>query len=223
MTFICVIIAAGGRGERFKDPKGKQLALLDGKPVLSYSVSAFRDIASQIIIVVDENILINAKKIFSQDKVVAGGKERSESVKNGLKEVSSKSEIILVHDGARPLVTRDIIKSVIDKTEKEGAAVPAVLVKDTIKLADKNDFVDKTLDRSFIWAVQTPQGFRADIIRNAYNQDIKGSTDDAFLVEKMGGKIKIVEGRYSNIKITTPEDLVLAKEILKENQSSRRL
>ena len=220
MTFISVIIAAGGTGKRFKSIKGKQLFPLKNIPILVRTVNKFKDIADEIIITADKKILQSVKKTFKRYKVVLGGKERSESIKNGLKVLSPKATIVLVHDGARPLVSIKIIKNVISAAKKDGAAVPSVLVKDTIKMSGPKKYVRKTINRSMLYSIQTPQGFKKEILVKAYKGNVKGATDDAYLVEKLGYKVKIVEGDYSNIKITTPEDILIAETILKrENRA----
>jgi 2-C-methyl-D-erythritol 4-phosphate cytidylyltransferase len=149
-------------------------------------------------------------------KVVPGGKERQDSVARGLSEISPGTDIVLIHDGARPLVGQDLIGAVIEETGRSGAVVPAVPCEDTVKKAE-NGVVVETVDRKLLWAVQTPQGFKREIIFSAYEKAMKAGyygTDDAQLVEKSGGRVKVIPGGKENIKITRPVDLVLAEAIL---------
>ena len=179
---------------------------------------------SEIIVVINREehkqfedfILIPFK--FSKIKyVVDGGSDRQESVYNGLRKVSPKSEIVCVHDGARPFVTLDIIKESVITAGKTGAACVGVPVKNTIKQADKNGIVGKTLERKTLWEVQTPQVFKKEILINAHEKaisDLFRSTDDCVLVERLGQTVQMTMGSYSNIKITTPEDLAFAKALI---------
>ena len=166
--------------------------------------------------------------------MVAGGEQRYNSVLNGLDEIKrlneeklqpnnceERSDIVLIHDGARPLVNDTIIKRAIDSARKYKAAVAAVSVKDTIKISDENKFAISTPDRTTLWQIQTPQAFEYSYIYNAYKKlfekdDITNITDDAMVVETIyGDKIKLVEGAYENIKVTTPEDLLVVEALLK--------
>lgn len=150
--------------------------------------------------------------------VTIGGSERQYSIANGLKLLPKDAEIILVHDAARPLVDLETIDAVIDAAEKFGGAIAAVPEKNTIKIVDAAGFVKETPKRSELVAVQTPQGFRREILLRAYAQAAADNflgTDDAGLVERIGGKIKIVQSSYRNIKITTPEDIAVAESFLK--------
>jgi 2-C-methyl-D-erythritol 4-phosphate cytidylyltransferase len=179
---------------------------------------------SEIIVVINREehkqfedfILIPFK--FSKIKyVVDGGSDRQESVYNGLRKVSPKSEIVCVHDGARPFVTLDIIKESVITAGKTGAACVGVPVKNTIKQADKNGIVGKTLERKTLWEVQTPQVFKKEILINAHEKaisDLFRGTDDCVLVERLGQTVQMTMGSYSNIKITTPEDLAFAKALI---------
>ncbi len=156
-------------------------------------------------------------------KVVVGGSERQYSIANAIKVVSEKTDVILVHDGARPLLKEQCVKDIIQAARQYKAAVVAVPVKDTIKTVDDNGWVTGTLERHALWSIQTPQGFDANLLRQAYNKaeaDGYVGTDDASLVERLGVKVKVIPGCYENIKVTTPEDLIIASALLKERESS---
>ena len=222
---VGVVITAGGRGVRLGGLIPKQFLLLKGKSILRRSLEAFDSISvvGEIIVVVPEDQLRRTENIIVQSKfgkivhVVVGGIERQHSVRNGLLSFDVEPEIVLVHDAVRPLVTADVIKRVIREAKKHGAAVVGVRVKDTIKL-EVDGFYKKTLDRKNLWAVQTPQGFRYEILKKAHLAAQRSAflgTDEASLVERLRIPVKIVEGNYQNIKITTEDDLKLSKLILK--------
>lgn len=231
---ISVIIPAAGQGKRFGAGKNKAFVLLAGRTILERIVTAFSDLPEigEIVIVVapDEVDEIRRQVKFypRQDiiQVVAGGSERQYSVENALAAVSDNAEIVLVHDGARPLISRRVICRVIKAVRDNSAAIVAVPVKDTIKVADSGGFVASTPVRSELWAVQTPQGFERELLIRAYRkarEDNFLGTDDSSLVERLGIPVKIVTGDYENIKITTPEDLPIAKMILTENRERNQL
>lgn len=225
------IVLAAGRGKRMQSDVAKQYLLVRNKPVLYYSLKAFQDsLVDEIILVTAESEIayckdeIVEKYAFSKvSQIVAGGKERYHSVHNGLK-ACKDVDIVLIHDGARPFVDDAIIARNINMVKEYGACVTGMPVKDTIKIADAEGFVQETPRRDLIWAIQTPQTFRYDLIRNAYdtflnNEEVNcklyNVTDDAMVAELFGGlKVKLVEGSYNNVKITTPEDMVLAEAIL---------
>jgi len=220
MRNVSVIIPAAGSGKRMKGfLKRKPFIHLCGKPVISHTLNVFKGIPAvkEIILVVNKKDLNQAKKYFRRGivKVIEGGSERKDSVYNGIKAIQKDPDIILIHDGVRPFVTKAIITDSIKQAVRFGAAVVAVPVIPTIKSADKSGFVNKTLDRSRLWEIQTPQVFKRGIIIKAYKKLKIHATDDAMLVEKMGRKVKIVMGSYNNIKITTPKDLKIAEAILK--------
>ena len=209
----------------------KQYLLIKEKPVLYYSLKAFQDS------IVDEIILVTAESEISYCKeeivdkydfskvvqIVAGGKERYHSVYNGLKACGG-AEVVLIHDGARPFVDNAIIERNINMVKEQGACVTGMPVKDTIKIADAEGYVQETPRRDLIWAVQTPQSFNYELIKKAYDIFLDNEaeycqqhavTDDAMVAEIFGGlKVKLVEGHYNNVKITTPEDMILAEAIL---------
>lgn len=223
---VTAIFPAAGASRRMKIGKNKNFLELDGEKILLRTLKTFSQVEriNFFIVVVAENEIDDVKNFLSAEKnlkpykIVVGGSERQYSVANGLKFVPSDSEIILIHDAARPLVTLQTIEDVINAAEKFGGAIAAVHEKNTIKIIDEENFVRETPPRSEIVSVQTPQGFRKEILFRAYEEAEKNNflgTDDASLVERIGGKIKIVWSDYSNIKITTPEDLEIAETFLK--------
>ncbi|MFC1905664.1 2-C-methyl-D-erythritol 4-phosphate cytidylyltransferase [Chloroflexota bacterium] len=215
---IGAIVVGAGRGERIGTDK--MFLPLANKPLLAWSVDIFQDYSSikQIIIVLNKNNLNSGQKLVADRrwaKVAAlclGGKRRQDSVMEGLKRLES-CEWVVVHDGARPFLTHALLDAGLKAAEETGASAAAIPLKDTVKLTDDNRIVTETLDRSRLWSTQTPQVFRFDIIIKAYKHNNDNVTDDASLVEKYGGKIKLFMGSYDNIKITTAEDLILAQLI----------
>lgn len=220
----------------------KQYLTLQGKPVLYYSLKAFEDsFVDEIILVtgVDEISYCKKEIVEKYDfrkvtAVVAGGKERYHSVYEGICAVSN-TDYLFVHDGARPFVTPDILERAKKELETEGnqAAVAAVMTKDTVKLVDENGYVTATPDRNFVWNVQTPQCFSFAMIKRAYGELIREEnsltergiriTDDAMVVETfLEHPIKLFEGSYRNIKITTPEDMEIAKGYLTSIQEEQK-
>lgn len=224
-----VVIAAAGTGSRMKSNINKQYMLLKGKPVLYYSLKTFNnhDLVDEIVVVahtdeVDyclENVV--KKYQFSKvKKVIPGGRERQDSVIQGLKNLSADTDYVAVHDGARPLLPSGLIHNIYSEAQKYGAAIPGVPVTDTIKMVDKDGFVSSTIDRSSIMAVQTPQIFAYAKLLKAYElalQDNFIGTDDASLYEKYIGQVKVVLGDPNNIKITTPKDIIIAEQLMIED------
>lgn len=226
---ISVIIPAAGQGKRFGAGINKAFISLAGKTILERTVAAFSGLPEvrEIIIVIAPDELDEIKRQVKfyprQDiiKAVAGGSERQYSVENALAAIRDDAEIVLIHDGARPLISRRVIHQVIKAVRDNSAAIVAVPVKDTIKVVDSGGFVTSTPVRSELWAVQTPQGFKRSLLIQAYKKAREENflgTDDSSLVERLGIPVKIVPGEYENIKITTPEDLPIAKMILTENR-----
>jgi 2-C-methyl-D-erythritol 4-phosphate cytidylyltransferase len=199
---------------------------IGSKPILAHTLQVFEKsfLVDDIFVVVsDEDIeqckdeVINPYNFHKVADVLAGGKTRQASVFNGIQRTSDDTDIIIVHDGVRPFITEKIIEASVESAYQWGAAVVAVPVKDTIKVADNDNFVSSTPERSHLWAIQTPQVFRREILIKAhlYAQERNiDATDDAALVEELGYKVKLVMGSYRNIKITTPEDLVIAKAFI---------
>lgn len=223
--FCSAIIVAAGKGTRMRSSKNKQFINLIDRPVLAYTLQAFEDCAliDEIIVVTSEEGIVLCKEIVDISelakvtKIVVGGKERQDSVYNGLKEISHEASMVAVHDGARPLILPEHIEATIQAAMQTGAAAVGVKLKDTVKLVDDDNNIVRTMDRSKLWAVQTPQTFKVDLLKNAHHRAKEEgiyATDDCMLVEQMGVTVKMVEGSYDNIKITTPEDIYLAEAIL---------
>lgn len=219
-----VIIVAAGSASRMKGID-KLSSKLDGVPVLARTISAFDkcNLVSRIVVVtrkdkIDEYLSYKNEFGFTKDySVVEGGASREESVLNGIKSLSSEFSKVLIHDGARPLVSEDVISRVCDALSFNNSVSCGVKVKDTIKVINEDMIVSKTLDRNMLTSIQTPQGVSVDMfLKSASVNDISKFTDDTSVVEAVGAKTQIVEGDYKNIKITTPEDIQLARLYLKD-------
>lgn len=220
------IVLAAGQGKRMGTKMQKQYLEISGKPVLFYSLDVFQksDIIDEIILVVGQNQeeycrreIVEKFHITKVSKIVRGGAERYHSVWNGLQEVTDG--YVFIHDGARPFVTEEILQRAYASVQKEEACVVGMPVKDTIKIADEVGYIKETPNRSHVWMIQTPQVFSVEIVKGAYRllmqQETIQVTDDAMVVESMlNRKVKLVEGAYENIKITTPEDLKIAEIFL---------
>ncbi len=221
------LIVAAGKGTRMGSKISKQFLQINGKPILYYAIKSFAEcdkIDSIALVLAEENIeYVKAEIIekyrFDKVKVIAvGGKERQQSVLNGLKALNNCG-IVLIHDGARPFVGKDIIENGIAYAEKYGAVACGVRPKDTIKVMDKEGFSISTPNRDTLIAVQTPQCFNYDLILACHQKaDLEGfkATDDTMVAEHYGHKVFLYEGDYKNIKITTPEDMLIGEEILKQ-------
>jgi 2-C-methyl-D-erythritol 4-phosphate cytidylyltransferase len=203
---------AGGAGRRFGELK--QFALLGGRPVLEWAVEACRPRSAGVVLVLPA--AAGGSDLHGADVVVTGGATRAESVRHGLAAVPSDAGVIVVHDAARPLAPPDLFAAVIEAVRDGGAdgAVPGVPPSDTIKVVDRSGHVTSTLDRAELVAVQTPQAFRADALRRAHRDEPSGATDDAMLVEALGGTVVVVPGDPGNLKITDPDDLGAAERLL---------
>ncbi|MBQ4231740.1 MAG: 2-C-methyl-D-erythritol 4-phosphate cytidylyltransferase [Lachnospiraceae bacterium] len=223
---ISVILLAAGSGKRMKLDKPKQFMMINNKPLISYALETFqKSKADEIVIVTNEDNVSLCKDIvnkyhFTKVKdVIVGGNERYDSVYNGLSAVNGRDDdIVLIHDSARANISLEVISSVVEEAGRSGAAIPAVPVKDTIKVVKDGVVVDTPL-RSTLYQVQTPQGFKYNAIRSAYDKmhlsNDTSITDDSMVMEKYGDlKVKIVEGDYDNIKVTTPEDVSRITELL---------
>ncbi|MBQ2924053.1 MAG: 2-C-methyl-D-erythritol 4-phosphate cytidylyltransferase [Anaerotignum sp.] len=231
MSSVCTaVIVAAGKGKRMGTEISKQFLPLGGREILTHSVEKFEraEHIRDIILVTGEDSLQDVrdmkteygwKKVVS---VVAGGKERQDSVWNGLQAVSDDTDIILIHDGVRPFVTEEILIRSIETALEMGGCVAGVPAKDTIKVCDTENIAVATPDRSTLWQIQTPQTFRKDLIFAAYQKakaDGFIGTDDASLAEYSGYPVKVIMGSYRNIKITTKEDLLIGEAFLKEDQA----
>ncbi|WP_213951779.1 2-C-methyl-D-erythritol 4-phosphate cytidylyltransferase [Tepidanaerobacter syntrophicus] len=219
---VCAVIAAGGQGKRMNSNVSKQFLTIKGHPILYYTLNKFEKmkILNEIILVVPPaDVKYTKEQIikkygFKKTRIVEGGKERQDSVYNGLKALPKDADIVVIHDGVRPFIPVKIIENSIEAAAEYDAVGVAVPVKDTIKVVDDKSIVKTTPDRKALWAIQTPQTFKYDVIMKAYEKAMEDGfygTDDTVLVERMGLPVKIIEGSYENIKITTPEDIIFAE------------
>ncbi|MDT8902729.1 2-C-methyl-D-erythritol 4-phosphate cytidylyltransferase [Anaeroselena agilis] len=232
---VTAVVAAAGSGRRMGKEMNKVFLPLAGRPILARSVAAVAacpEVADLVVVVAPGEeeqaaALIAPLALAKPWRVVAGGAERQHSVANALAAMPDAADIILIHDGARPLVDAETISAAIAAAREHGAAGVAVPVKDTIKTVDESGCVAATPDRSTLWAIQTPQVFAASLLREAYALAAAAgvvATDDAALVERLGQKVRIVPGSYRNIKITTPEDMVMAQALLgNETKATSRI
>ena len=220
------IVLAAGSGKRMNSKVHKQYLIIQNRAVLYYSLKAFEDSAvDEIVLVVGKGEekfcrkeIVDKYGISKVKAIVEGGKERYHSVFEGLKQTSD-ADYVLIHDGARPFVNQDIIRRCMQEVQKYQACVVGMPVKDTIKIADEEGYAKQTPDRKNVWMIQTPQTFSYALIYEAYEEMLKTEdtaiTDDAMVLERIKGKkSKLIEGSYRNIKITTPEDLLIANVYL---------
>lgn len=232
MNYYVVVVAAG-RGTRMGADRNKVLLPLKSVPVIVRTLHVFENdpACSGIVLVVRKDEISQFRKLaatYRIDKVLAfasGGSERQESVRNGLGVLEERGveehSVILIHDGARPFIGQDRISAVAGAAFAQGAALLAVPVKDTIKQA-QGSHVEKTLDRKTLWAAQTPQAFRFSLILKAHQQGITDhfqATDDASLAEHLGVPVALVRGSYRNIKLTSPEDMMIAEKFIEEEET----
>jgi 2-C-methyl-D-erythritol 4-phosphate cytidylyltransferase/2-C-methyl-D-erythritol 2,4-cyclodiphosphate synthase len=225
--FVSAIIAAGGRGHRFGAAQPKQFLTIGGRPILERSVAAFVEHAS-----IDEVIVALPADLASEPpsylvatakpvRVVAGGTRRQDSVSAAFRDVGQRVDVVVVHDAARPFVTADLIQRTIDAAAESGAALAALRASDTVKRAAGEEdadvrYVAGTLPRESIYLAQTPQAFKRDVLREALaaaEREELDATDEASLAERLGHRVRLVDGEPANIKITTPEDLIVAEAI----------
>lgn len=235
------IVLAAGSGKRMHSATAKQFLPLGGRPLICHSLQTMEEseIIDNCILVTGEEDIVYVRQMIVEkygfrkvEAVVPGGRERYESVYSALCFMEEKPELfggagyIFIHDGARPFVTEDILRRTFQEVCRHRACVAGMPVKDTVKIADENGFVTQTLDRNLVWAVQTPQVFEASLITDAYRKlfelpeekraELK-VTDDAMVLEAMlGMPVKLTEGSYRNIKITTPEDIRTAEGLLQD-------
>lgn len=219
------VIVAGGSGQRMGSNIPKQFLLLNGKPILYYTLSAFLESytdLSLILVLPDTHIAKGEEMIQSMPdknriKIVAGGATRFHSVKNGLQHISQPS-IVFVHDGVRCLISKELIRKCYDYAVVHKSAIPAVAATDSIRIADGDN--NKMIDRDKVRIVQTPQTFASEMITNAFQQQYQPSfTDEASVVEANGSPVHLIEGDYNNIKITHPIDLLIAENLMRETIS----
>ena len=227
------IVLAGGSGKRMNSTEKKQFLEIDGRPLLYYALKTFEDsfIDEIVLVASEEDIERCRKEIIDKynfnkvTKIVPGGKERYHSVANGVM-AADTCDYIFIHDGARPFITQDMLERLMQEVQRSGACVAGMPVKDTIKIADAEGFIETTPRRELVWTIQTPQVFSYELIYKAYELLLKEEntllekgitiTDDAMVVETLfGEKVKLVEGSYKNIKVTTPEDISVSEAFLR--------
>jgi 2-C-methyl-D-erythritol 4-phosphate cytidylyltransferase len=220
------IVLAGGAGKRMGSSTSKQFLLLDNKPILVHTLQIFqecRPVDGIYLVVNHRDLPLIQEEIletyhFSKVmKLVIGGRLRQDSVRNGLEAIDEPCDVVVIHDAARPFVSPAFVEKSIFLMEMFDAVVPAIPARDTIKVISKEGFVLKTLERDALWHIQTPQTFKYDLIAKAYREGMAKKLcayDDSTFIEHLGKKVKVVEGSPYNIKITTPEDLLIARGIL---------
>ncbi len=223
---VTAIIPAAGEGIRLGGPVKKPFIALNGLPILSHTLKALAasDAIAAMIVVVppgEESAgreALRAANVDIDTEVVTGGQERQDSVHNGLQRAKPDTDLVLIHDGVRPFVSRDLVLACIEAARESGAAVAAVPVTDTIKRVAVDGFIIETPERGALWAAQTPQVFRHSLLVRAH-QAARGqriiATDDAALVERIGAKVRVVKGSAENLKITNEDDLILAEWIVR--------
>lgn len=234
MVDNCAIVLAGGRGKRMGTSTPKQYAVIDGYPLIYYSLKAFEDCAfidGIVLVTLEEDIDYCRKEIVARygfakvKKIVPGGRERYDSVYNGLA-AADCGGYVFVHDAARPCINPEILQKLYDDVRRYGASVAAVLSKDTVKISDSSAFVLDTPDRGKVWIVQTPQVFASAEIKAAYDTMMRDGgrpevTDDASVMERYGGRrVHLCETSYTNIKVTTAEDLLTVSNFLQKNSTN---
>ncbi len=223
---ISAIILAGGKGKRMNSSISKQFIEIKGKPIIYYTIKKFNNnkkIDSIVIVLSQEEVEYFKENILNKydlkvDKIVIGGAERQDSVYNGLKSLeNTETDIVLIHDGARPFISDRIIDDGIKYAIMYGACAPGVMPKDTIKIKEKNNFSIDTPNRETLVAIQTPQVFKFKEVLECHERvkmDKVVVTDDTMVVERYGNKVYLYDGEYTNIKVTTPEDLILGEKLI---------
>lgn len=232
---IGAVVVAAGKGKRMGSQLNKQYLSIEDKPVLAHTLLVLSSVEfiDRIVVVVGEDEIdyckdniINRYNIRNASDIIAGGAERQNSMINGLNALKDLCDIVITHDGARPLITTDIIEKSVTEAILYGAAACAVPVKDTIKVSDNENYIIDTPERRRLYAVQTPQTFKYELICKAHDAALKESfigTDDTVLVERIGTRVKLFEGSYENIKITTPEDVFIAEAIIEYRKLNKQV
>ncbi len=221
---VGAIIVAAGVSKRM-GRVDKIFAPVAGKPLLAHTIDVFQRCPSidQVVVVLSEDKLEEGKRLAKENRwskvtqICPGGVRRQDSVRKGLEGLTD-CQWVVIHDGARPCLSMDLIQRGLEEASQCGAAIAAVPVEETIKVVSAGSFVEETPERQRLWAAQTPQVFRFDIIDKAYRKAQREVTDDATLVEQLGYEVKVYPGSDANIKVTTPEDLALAEVILKSRE-----
>ena len=220
---VSAIIPAAGLGIRMGSNVPKQFLLLNGKPILHHTLSVLGEcsIVDEIVLVVSEKEVAKARQEMQNfhpkvTQIIAGGKERQDSVANGLQSLDSETDIVVIHDGVRPFVSPDVIQETVEVARDFGSAITAIPVSDTIKKVNEEGQVERTIDRSGLWRVQTPQTFQVSLLKEAFEKaqsDNFYGTDESSLIEYLGREVRVVLGSEFNIKITRSEDLILGETI----------
>jgi len=221
------IIVAAGLGSRFRGTVKKQFQNLLGKPVLSYSIETLESsplVEEVVLVVPDDSIDYCHSEVIGRfgfkkiTKVIPGGKERRHSVERGFNSLSDEIDVVLVHDGVRPFINIRMVEEVIKEASISGGAIVAIPVKDTLKRCSTANYIETTIPRESLWLAQTPQAFRYEVLKRAYEKMEDGFifTDESSLIERLGIRVKLVKGSEFNIKITTQEDLLLGELIFRE-------
>jgi 2-C-methyl-D-erythritol 4-phosphate cytidylyltransferase len=224
---VGVIIVAGGSGKRMGGALPKQFSLVGGQPILARTINAFRKAlpASRIVVVLPAEYIdfwknLSARFEVAKHSVVEGGSERFYSVKNGIEALSDAVDLIAVQDGVRPFASKELILRAVECASQNGSAIPVVKAVDSYRVVEGE--ASQIIDRTPLRIVQTPQIFSAPVIRAAYDTDFRSEfTDDASVVEFSGEKVSLCEGEYQNIKITTPNDIILANAIVESEREER--
>lgn len=223
---MVALVPAAGRGLRMGGSVPKQFLSIGGEPLIVQSLRVLQAASAidQIVLAVPsadieycEREIVARHRFTKVTRVVAGGAERQDSVRCALAQIPSDTEIVLIHDAVRPFVTQRMVEEVVAAARKEGAAIIALPMRDTVKQVRKDGMIERTVDRNPLWLAQTPQAFRRDWIETAHRKgQIEGvqATDDSFLVEWLGHSVAVVEGSGENIKVTRPEDMVIGEAIL---------
>jgi len=225
---VVAIIVAAGSGKRMGHARNKQFISIGSKPILAHTLDVFNSIdkINKIILVIPrgwkrfcQREIIKKYQYGKEIELIYGGRRRQDSVACGLSLVSSDFDIVVIHDGVRPFVTRRMVVESVARAKRFGACIVAIPVSDTVKTVNREGLVERTVPREYLWRVQTPQTFQVSLIKKAYakaSQEKFYGTDDAQLVERIHRPVRIVRGDYRNIKITTREDLIIAEQMLSE-------
>ena len=234
-SLVVALVPAAGRGLRMGGAVPKQFLSLGGEPLIVQSLRTLQasPVVDQIVLAVPfadveycKDEIVSRYRFTKVAKVVAGGAERQDSVRYALTQIPSDAEIVLIHDAVRPFVTQRMIEEVVAAARKEGAAIIALPMRDTVKQVRTDGTIERTVDRTPLWLAQTPQAFRRNWIESAHKKaHAEGirATDDAFLVEWLGYSVAVVEGSGENIKVTRPEDLVIGEAILASRKTNQKV
>ena len=234
-SLVVALVPAAGRGLRMGGAVPKQFLSLGGEPLIVQSLRTLQasSVVDQIVLAVPfadveycKDEIVSRYRFTKVAKVVAGGAERQDSVRYALTQIPSDTEIVLIHDAVRPFVTQRMLEEVVAAARKEGAAIIALPMRDTVKQVRTDGTIERTVDRTPLWLAQTPQAFRRNWIESAHKKaHAEGirATDDAFLVEWLGYSVAVVEGSGENIKVTRPEDLVIGEAILASRKTNQKV